>query len=796
MKEAIEQVYKSKEDLIIIGLTGRTGSGCSQVAKILSTESFENLDLKDPKKYDFNNTEERKNRIIYDYMKEPNRWSPFSVIEVSGLILASVFEQGKDVLINYIKEITDDTLADNIHIGDKESLINEIQHQDYWFTDYMEYKLDPNLLDITALDDKVIEKYYDLYVARIKEDKIRFRRMIDEYTCYSVHNDKILGKQQSKYHLYTYLMQQFGNNIRCSGNPFVSEYDQKKYSVFAKRIEKLINIIERYNKDVKKTPTRICIDAIRNPYEAIFLRDKYRSFYFVAVSTNDIDRRNRLNYLTNEEQKNLDNIEYPQKTKLPEEVFYHQSIESCIEYAGIHIYNPDVNENKFYYLTTQLVKYIALMIHPGLITPSHIERCMQLAYNTKFNSGCLSRQVGAVVTRDDFSIQSVGWNDVPKGQIPCLLRDAETYCRDRDTESFSKYELESVDFSKAIESINEHTKDKLCGRLMPYCFKDVYNSVIGSNNQVYTRALHAEENAFLQISKYGGTHVKNGNLFTTASPCELCAKKAYQLGIKHIYYINPYPGISQQHILSFGKENNPKMHLFYGAIGQTYLEFYEPRIAVKDELSLLTDVNIKKLITEGENKALLKYEDIEYNSVQIDFEFINSRSEIECYRAVDATILADELQNLTKKIIWTGSSYDGTELVDSESDDDIFLEQTKDTLPYTYIINAKRTKNEKLRYKVLTKAKDEKSVMAPYLAHMVKNKTSNLKLIVSYKGKDDLFKNARLNIYADLNMETLVESRELEIITEEERRYINYDIKNPNVNYTYAICWEFCEVKS
>lgn len=796
MKEAIEQVYKSKEDLIIIGLTGRTGSGCSQVAKILSTESFENLDLKDPKKYDFNNTEERKNRIIYDYMKEPNRWSPFSVIEVSGLILASVFEQGKDVLINYIKEITDDTLADNIHIGDKESLINEIQHQDYWFTDYMEYKLDPNLLDITALDDKAIEKYYDLYVARIKEDKIRFRRMIDEYTCYSVHNDKILGKQQSKYHLYTYLMQQFGNNIRCSGNPFVSEYDQKKYSVFAKRIEKLINIIERYNKDVKKTPTRICIDAIRNPYEAIFLRDKYRSFYFVAVSTNDIDRRNRLNYLTNEEQKNLDNIEYPQKTKLPEEVFYHQSIESCIEYAGIHIYNPDVNENKFYYLTTQLVKYIALMIHPGLITPSHIERCMQLAYNTKFNSGCLSRQVGAVVTRDDFSIQSVGWNDVPKGQIPCLLRDAETYCRDRDTESFSKYELESVDFSKAIESINEHTKDKLCGRLMPYCFKDVYNSVIGSNNQVYTRALHAEENAFLQISKYGGTHVKNGNLFTTASPCELCAKKAYQLGIKHIYYINPYPGISQQHILSFGKENNPKMHLFYGAIGQTYLEFYEPRIAVKDELSLLTDVNIKKLITEGENKALLKYEDIEYNSVQIDFEFINSRSEIECYRAVDATILADELQNLTKKIIWTGSSYDGTELVDSESDDDIFLEQTKDTLPYTYIINAKRTKNEKLRYKVLTKAKDEKSVMAPYLAHMVKNKTSNLKLMVSYKGKDDLFKNARLNIYADLNMETLVESRELEIITEEERRYINYDIKNPNVNYTYAICWEFCEVKS
>lgn len=130
---------------------------------------------------------------------------------------------------------------------------------------------------------------------------------------------------------------------------------------------------------------------------------------------------------------------------------------------------------------------------------------------------------------------------------------------------------------------------------MTYCFKDVYNGMTGDKNQVYTRALHAEENAFLQISKYGGSPVMGGNLFTTASPCELCAKKAYQLGIKNIYYINPYPGISYTHILSFGKKNNPCMNLFFGAIGQTYLELYEPRIAVKDELELLTEESIKRL---------------------------------------------------------------------------------------------------------------------------------------------------------------------------------------------------------
>ena len=35
MKEAISQVYESKERMMIIGLTGRTGSGCSTEASIL-----------------------------------------------------------------------------------------------------------------------------------------------------------------------------------------------------------------------------------------------------------------------------------------------------------------------------------------------------------------------------------------------------------------------------------------------------------------------------------------------------------------------------------------------------------------------------------------------------------------------------------------------------------------------------------------------------------------------------------------------------------------------------------------
>ena len=116
--------------------------------------------------------------------------------------------------------------------------------------------------------------------------------------------------------------------------------------------------------------------------------------------------------------------------------------------------------------------------------------------------------------------------------------------------------------------------------------KEAYNLITKSKNQVHTRSLHAEENAFLQVSKKGGAGLEGGALFYTASPCELCSKKAYQLGIKDIYYIDPYPGISSKHVLSAGTKQ-PTMHLFVGAIGEAYHRLYTPILPYKDELDSL-----------------------------------------------------------------------------------------------------------------------------------------------------------------------------------------------------------------
>ena len=41
--EVIKQIYKLRQNFILIGLTGRTGSGCSTVARVLETENVRNL---------------------------------------------------------------------------------------------------------------------------------------------------------------------------------------------------------------------------------------------------------------------------------------------------------------------------------------------------------------------------------------------------------------------------------------------------------------------------------------------------------------------------------------------------------------------------------------------------------------------------------------------------------------------------------------------------------------------------------------------------------------------------------
>ena len=791
---AVEHMYDERNKLIIIGLTGRTGSGCSTVANILSTKSVEGLALPPSEDVCYDTIEERKNNILNKYIRQPKKWIPFIKIDVSSLILLYVFQKGKDELIKYIEKRK---FAENraaLKIIGTDDICDAIT----CFDDIFEEVNGTSLKRDITFYTETISKYRD-----------RFKSLLEEYQCYVVEKSKKRGinaHNHKKYNCYTYFMQQFANNLRASGNPLDDTFNQDKYTVLPEKISDIIKIIVEEYKG--SNSVRICIDAIRNPYEALYLRDKYKAFYLLSINTDESSRLRRLANLTKDEIENLDKVEYGSEIDTPEKSFYHQNIQGCIEIANIHIHNRDISNNKYFELTQQIVKYLALIQHPGLVTPTSTERCMQIAYNAKLNSGCLSRQVGAVVTRKDFSIQSVGWNDVPKGQIACNLRDVHDFCLYRSSKMHSKYEVENKDFLKAMKAIdNELTKATLdadrntyCEMCTPYCFKDVYQGITGEKNQVHTRALHAEENAFLQITKYGGTKVQGGYLFTTASPCELCSKKAYQLGISKIFYIDPYPGISKEHILAFGETDNPEMVLFQGAIGETYVELYRPRLPIKDEAEMRTGVKIKKIAKELSSDIELNYKDIEYKNAKVHMKFI-SRTDILTRYYLEFRPLRDNLTSITQKFIWTESSFNSIKLDKTLTDEKFSLETIRKESPALYRIDFSnvQAKNGYYNYCLLISAKDEKKIMASMLEYGVHFKTEKLELKLEFP--DNLLTELYYVEYADFKGEIEFKREAIDFNKEKDALDTNTDnvyvitkeIDNPRVNYKYALEWKFKE---
>lgn len=545
LASALQKIHSKNEDFIVLGLTGRTGSGCSTAAEILSkpiSKIQHNLCNDDNPK----DNSERKEKILAKYFNK--NWQPFLHLRVSSILTMMMLE-----------------IEDS---NELQSFLNK--NKKFLRTSDIDFILTSSTTLKNKKNEMSVKEFYIDYLTSLT---CKIRKQLEETT-------------------FIKLFQLLGRNARRSGSVIVSEIQKGAFYTIAEKTNQIIHKLKTEN-DGNKHSTYVSIDAIRNPLEASYFQERYASFYLLAISCDEKTRLDRLSKkgLSQESIIEIDKNEYSSLDFDDQKSFTDQDLQGCLQRADIYINSSHIenDEKTMKCLSNQLIKFVSLAQKPGLITPSPEERCMQMAYTAKLNSGCLSRQVGAVVTTDNFSIKSVGWNDTPSGQTPCNLRNIEDLDKGNDTEAYSPFEQSNSEFREQLKQKRiKFTTIKDNGYNHSYCFKTEYNILKNEKNQVHTRSLHAEENAFLQISKDGGLGIEGGFLFTTASPCELCAKKAYQLGMTKIFYIDPYPGISMEHILCSGKvDRQPEMNLFKGAIGRAFHNLYTPITAYKDELNAL-----------------------------------------------------------------------------------------------------------------------------------------------------------------------------------------------------------------
>lgn len=569
--EALAQLFRRHSEFMVIGVTGRTGSGCTTAAQLLSRD-FAALPL-DVVASPLTTPDDRKYRIIHEFSQK--NWRRFQAVSVTLVIVTFILEAEEASLEQYMKQ----------HLKERE--------------------LSSLMLEIGRVRVEW-EKVKSVVQSGKKKDAAETEAFLKFWQS-EIENLLLVLKKALGPSAYATAFQAFGDNLRSSGTVLSSVFDAQKFFTLPTRVGEIV-VALRELQISRGESARIVIDALRNPFEIEYFRKRFAPFWLVAITTPDADRRTRLTIrlnLNSAEVKKLDAKEYPAENKplAGSAQFVSQNIQACIEKADIFVRNPGAAAEgaagDLKPLARQLMTFAALMQHPGLVTPTKVERCMQIAYSAKANSGCISRQVGATVTDENYSIKAVGWNDVPAGQVPCLLRKAGDLVESNDKDAFSEYELHDERFQKHMQGRYKRFSLVLAdGRSSAYCFKSEYNTLEAikmKGNQVHTRSLHAEENAFLQVSKYGGSGLVGGILFSTASPCELCSKKAFQLGIKKIFYIDPYPGISMSHILGSGVAGmRPLVELFSGAVGQAFHRLYDPVLPYKDEAEVFMSVDDPK----------------------------------------------------------------------------------------------------------------------------------------------------------------------------------------------------------
>lgn len=362
-----------------------------------------------------------------------------------------------------------------------------------------------------------------------------------------------------------------GNDLRESTNRNDILALFSIYNVFSKRDQ------QAKKKGGEKEPLNgyaHIFDSLKHPDEAITLKDVYGpAFLLIGVYSSWSKRKH---YLTNQKGMTEEEAESLIKRDKLEDVHYGQKTSEVFQLADAFI---NIDEDNY---VSQITRILDLIFGHPYTTPTKEEFAMYVAYVSSWRSADLSRQVGAVITKESGEIIATGANDVPKyggglywGELDNDNNDTRDYMLGYDSNERRKNEMILSIQRKFQEEVVESDDviDNLIDVIAPTLpeikefdkniIKEIFSIVIDDkveNQEIslldqgkkdladtgiweiteYGRAVHAEMEALLSCVRVGVV-AKNCTIYTTTFPCHNCAKHIIAAGIKKVVFIEPYP---------------------------------------------------------------------------------------------------------------------------------------------------------------------------------------------------------------------------------------------------------------
>lgn len=281
------------------------------------------------------------------------------------------------------------------------------------------------------------------------------------------------------------------------------------------------------------------VNSLKHPREVEFLRKIYGDgFYLIGIHA---DEKRRHKYLTDD--KGMSQTEANELIRIDEdESFDHGQKTRDTYHLADFFLNLGGNGDQ---VKNRLQRFLELIFSHPYKNPTFDEFAMFMAFNSSVRSSDLSRQVGAVISREK-QIIATGTNDVPKsggglywaevdeatGKVEDDL-DGKDYTREGDSNKQAQAEI--------IQEIAKSLLDRglVDGQNEVELHKVLKESKISDLTE-FGRVVHAEMDALLSCSR-AGIPTTGSTLYCTTFPCHNCAKHIIASGINRVVYVEPYP---------------------------------------------------------------------------------------------------------------------------------------------------------------------------------------------------------------------------------------------------------------
>lgn len=311
----------------------------------------------------------------------------------------------------------------------------------------------------------------------------------------------------------------------------------KDMSILAKGAARQIRLGRTLDEHDKPQPNKRCayiINSLKNSDEIDFLRQTYGDAFHIIGITSDQERR--IKYLV--ERKG---IPEPKAVSLlsrdeNEDLAQGQHTRDAFQHADYFINTTEDTDCTF----NSVSRLIDLLFGAPFISPSFDEYAMFMAYSTSLRSADLSRQIGAVVARDEEQeILAMGVNDCPRAGGGLYWPVQKEHGKYEDEPDGRDYMLGYDSNKKEQEKIITSILEILDVEISPDNIQKIKKAGIGDLTE-YGRVVHGEMEALMSCAR-NNISCRGATMFVTTFPCHNCAKHIIAAGIKRVVYIEPYP---------------------------------------------------------------------------------------------------------------------------------------------------------------------------------------------------------------------------------------------------------------